>query len=173
MKVTESLVKKVRIEELQEERLDPIEVIIENYENGRGKLIVTSSGKSWVGQWNAMGGSVESFIQRVDNDYLIGCMGRAPKFIEDKDEDPVFIKKMILKYRRNDSITEEKARRAWDYIDTYAPGRDDIFYWVPFVLQPIKELEEPWYLDWPTKINTDYTHQSKILDVVRKVIKPN
>ncbi|WWT49187.1 hypothetical protein [Escherichia phage vB_EcoM-LTH01] len=173
MKVTESLVKKVRIEELQEERLDPIEVIIENYENGRGKLIVTSSGKSWVGQWNAMGGSVESFIQRVDNDYLIGCMGRAPKFIEDKDEDPVFIKKMILKQRRADSITKGQARWAWDYTETFAPDRDHILHGVPFALQPLRELEEPWYLDWPTKINTEYTHQSEILDVVRKVIKPN
>ena len=57
------------------ERLDPVRVMIENYEPGKGRITITCFGKAWTAAWFAMGGdSVQAFIKRVSNDYLIGCL---------------------------------------------------------------------------------------------------
>lgn len=45
------------------ERLDPVRVMIENYEPGKGRITVTCFGKAWTGAWFAMGGdTVQEFI---------------------------------------------------------------------------------------------------------------
>ena len=62
------------------ERLDPVRVMIENYEPGKGRITVTCFGKAWTGAWFAMGGdTVQEFIKRVSNDYLIGFSTRSCK----------------------------------------------------------------------------------------------
>ncbi|HDS7330510.1 TPA: hypothetical protein QH448_004970, partial [Enterobacter kobei] len=33
------------------ERLDPVRVVIENYEPGKGHIIITCFGKAWTGAW--------------------------------------------------------------------------------------------------------------------------
>ncbi|MCI3732045.1 hypothetical protein MP965_24465 [Escherichia coli] len=55
------------------ERLDPVRVMIENYEPGKGRITITCYGKAWTAAWFAMGGDdVQTFIKRVSNEYLIG-----------------------------------------------------------------------------------------------------
>ncbi|MBJ6531584.1 hypothetical protein JGT31_23890, partial [Enterobacter hormaechei] len=68
------------------ERLDPVRVMIENYEPGKGRITITCFGKAWTGAWLAMGGdTVQDFIKRVSNDYLIGCL--APRLESTIDDD--------------------------------------------------------------------------------------
>ncbi|ENA1584359.1 hypothetical protein ABFW48_003508, partial [Salmonella enterica] len=38
------------------ERLDPVRVMIENYEPGKGRVTITCYGKAWTAAWFAMGG---------------------------------------------------------------------------------------------------------------------
>ena len=37
------------------ERLDPVRVMIENYEPGKGRITITCYGKAWTAAWFAMG----------------------------------------------------------------------------------------------------------------------
>lgn len=89
------------------ERLDPVRVMIENYELGKGRVTVTCYGQAWTGTWFAMGGdTVQAFIKRVSNDYLIGCL--APRLEssvdDDNDANLEFVKSQIIKLRREQEI---------------------------------------------------------------------
>lgn len=59
-------------------RLDPVRIITENFEPGKGRIILTCFDAAWVGYWGAMGGdTVEKFFMRCDAGYLAGNMGCA------------------------------------------------------------------------------------------------
>ncbi|ECD3753445.1 hypothetical protein E0S44_14755 [Salmonella enterica subsp. enterica serovar Orion] len=46
------------------ERLDPVRVMIENYEPGKGRITITCYGKAWTAAWFAMGGdTVQEIIK--------------------------------------------------------------------------------------------------------------
>ncbi len=85
------------------ERLDPIRVMIENYEHGKGRITITCYGKAWTAAWFAMGGDdVQTFIKRVSNDYLIDNFD--PQLLstvdDDNDANLLFVKSEIIKLRR-------------------------------------------------------------------------
>lgn len=84
MKVTETKVLSIEITEV--ERLDPIRVMAENYVPGKGRITITCFGKAWTSFWPAMGGdTVQQFLIRVSNDYLIGCL--SPMMRSEVDDD--------------------------------------------------------------------------------------
>lgn len=174
MKVTRSQVQKIRIEGIeQSHRLDPVEVIIENYGAGQGKILITCWGESWTGFWGSMGGTIEQFFQHVSNDYLIDKMSDYRDTVPDIDADQDFLFGLVLKERRRRSFDKQEAREAWDYVRYACPDRNSICNGsIPELLKVIEGMEEPWYLDWPKKENHKYTYLSRILDVVREVIKP-
>lgn len=174
MKVTQSQVQKIRIEGIEKShRLDPIEVIIENYGSGQGKILISCWGESWTGFWGSMGGTIEQFFQHVSNDYLIEKMSNYQETEPDPDSDLDFIRSLILKERRRRTYSKEEAKQAWWYVDSFRPDRNTLLNWeIPEELKCIEGMDEPWYLDWPEKENPKYTYLSRILDVVREVIKP-
>lgn len=56
-------------------RVDPVRIITENFEPGKGRIILVCYDAAWVGYWGSMGGStVEEFFMRCDSDYLAGNM---------------------------------------------------------------------------------------------------
>lgn len=79
MKLTLKPTKILLIEGLMEppHRLDPIRVITENFEPGKGRIIITCWDAAWVGFWGSMSGqTVEQFFIGCDADYLaknLGC----------------------------------------------------------------------------------------------------
>lgn len=53
--------------------LDPINVFVQDYELGRGRIVVTCYGQAWCGFWGAMGDStVMQFVAACDADYVAG-----------------------------------------------------------------------------------------------------
>lgn len=64
---------KIRLSGL--ERLDPIEVLVDDYEPGKGKITITCYGKAWTASWFAMSDqTISQFFRRCGNDYLIGYL---------------------------------------------------------------------------------------------------
>lgn len=175
MEIKRSTVEKIRIEDINaSHRLDPVEVIIENYGDGAGKILISCWGESWTGYWGSMGSTVEEFFQRVDNGYLIGRMANYDSMVQDTDEDADFIRTLILNHRRRGMIDKQEAKEAWDYMGLYAPDRNSLCYGrVPEELKVIEGMDEPWYFEWPRKVNHKYEYLSRILDLVREVIKPD
>lgn len=61
---------------LKTHRLDPVRIICENFEPGKGRIILVCFDSAWVGYWGAMSGkTVEEFFISCDADYLAGNMG--------------------------------------------------------------------------------------------------
>jgi len=73
MIVETSTVKSFRIQNA--ERLDPILVILQDIQPGKGRLIVECYGDAWSGYWNAIGDrNIAQFIASCEADYIAGAM---------------------------------------------------------------------------------------------------
>ena len=85
MKITESTVTKITLTEL--ERLDPINIFLEDFQLGQGKLTVECYGESWSSYWGAMGDrDISEFLLSCDNDYIIRNISTVNRSIVDYDE---------------------------------------------------------------------------------------
>lgn len=152
------------------ERLDPVRVMIENYEPGKGRITVTCYGQAWTGAWFAMGGdTVQEFIKRVSNDYLIGCL--APRLEssvdDDNDANLEFVKGEIIKLRRQQEIDAEEARDMWVEAENAEDVKESccdcrIGNKLPGLLG-----DDPWYAKWPAVPNHNYQYLDRILNAVR------
>lgn len=156
------------------ERLDPVRVMIENYESGKGRITITCYGKAWTGAWFAMGGdSVQEFIKRVSNEYLIGYFSPSlPKTVDDDNEANLeFVKGQIIKLRRDREIDSEDARGMWDE----AEGAEDVKASCCDYLIGDRLIslfgDEPWYAAWPSVPNHEYEYLDRIVTAVRKGIE--
>ena len=152
------------------ERLDPVRVMIENYEPGKGRITVTCYGQAWTGAWFAMGGdSVQEFIKRVSNEYLIGYFDPQLQSTvgDDNDANLAFVKGEIIKLRRKQEIDGNEARSMWDE----AENADDVKASCCNYLVGDKLLnllgDDPWYAGWPSVPNPKYQYLDRILNAVR------
>lgn len=153
------------------ERLDPVRVMIENYEPGKGRITITCYGKAWVGAWLAMGGdSVQEFIKRVSNEYLIGYFDPQLQSTVDDDNDAnlSFVKSEIIRLRREQDIDGNEARGMWDE----AECADDVKASCCNYLVGDKLLnllgDDSWYAKWPSVPNHHYLYLDRIVDAVRE-----
>lgn len=166
MKIETSKVTRLRLTELT--NLDPVEVIADNIAENKGKVTITCFGKSWTAYWGGTGcDSVEEFFCSAGNDYLIDCLSpMLNSWIADKDADGEFIKREIIRARKNSELTKSEAASLWSDVDCYRPDRDSIINGSPRELALFMG-DEPWYLDWPTTENRDYIYLSRICDAVK------
>ncbi|WP_314140394.1 hypothetical protein [Buttiauxella noackiae] len=155
------------------ECLDPVRVMIENYEPGKGRITITCFGKAWTGAWFAMSGdTVQQFIKRVSNDYLIGYF--APQMSSEVDDDNdaniEFVKSEIIKLRRLSELTKNEASEMWDA----AVSADDVkSECCNSGISPLRNLlgDDPWYAKWPSMPNHEYKYLERIIDTVRVALK--
>ena len=152
------------------DRLDPVRVIIENIEPGRGLITITCFGKSWNSSWGGMGGdTVQAFFKRVSNDYLIGCLAPRLESTVDADNDAnlAFVKGEIVKLRRKEEIEAYEAREMWNE----AEGADDVKANCCDFLVGDKLLnlfgDDSWYAGWPMVPNHKYQYLERIISAVR------
>ncbi|EKJ7349181.1 TPA: hypothetical protein ACTLRO_000109 [Klebsiella pneumoniae] len=152
------------------ERLDPVRVVIENYEPGKGRITVTCFGKAWTGAWFAMGeDNAQEFIKRVSNDYLIGYFDPQLQSTVDDDNDAnlEFVKGEIIKLRRQQEIDAEEARDMWVEAENAEDVKESccdcrIGNKLPGLLG-----DDPWYAKWPAVPNHNYQYLERIIDAVR------
>ena len=117
-----------------------------------------------------MGGdTVQEFIKRVSNDYLIGYFDPQLQSTVDDDNDAnrLFVKSQIIKLRREKEIAAEEAREMWDE----AEDADDVKANCCDRLVGDKLLgllgDDPWYANWPSVPNHKYQYLERIIDAVR------
>lgn len=155
------------------ERLDPVRVMIENYEPGKGRITITCFGKAWTGAWFAMGGdTVQQFIKRVSTEYLIGYFDPQLQSTVDDDNDAnlAFVKGEIIKLRREQEIDGNEAREMWDE----AEGADNVKASCCDYLVGDRLLslfgDDPWYAGWPSVPNHEYKYLERITNAVREAL---
>ncbi|HHZ1080647.1 TPA: hypothetical protein ACV98Q_000332 [Yersinia enterocolitica] len=159
---------KIRLSGL--ERLDPIEVLVDDYEPGKGKITITCYGKAWTASWFAMSGqTISQFFRRCGNDYLIGYL--SPQLDQqidgDNDDNIIFVKREIIRLLRANDITKEKAREYWDAAVSSEDVKSDVCKWISG--SDLADLlgDDPYYANWPMIENPRYRYLSRIVDAVK------
>jgi hypothetical protein len=171
MKITTSLVKKIVVNDLKEERLDPISIYLEDYGVGAGKLIITCFDKSWTYYWGSMGeGNLTDFILSCDNWYLSKKLNPSvPADLNDEDGLEDEAKKRIIEKRKHDEISKNEARDLYDNCDSLLLNKDCDSERYSELMYDI--FGDEWYDCLPKKPNPEYTYFHRILDVVKKALK--
>ncbi len=66
-------------------KLDPITVILQDIEQGKGRLIVECYSDAWAGFWGGMGNrTITQFLLENEPDYIIGRMMRDNMTVHDE-----------------------------------------------------------------------------------------
>lgn len=118
MKTETTQITKLLISDLMGEphKLDPVTVILEDFEPGKGKIIIECYRKSWSSYWGAMSGrTISQFFSDCGADYLIGNL--APYLNSTRFCGKATAKQVqaeIIKGRRRNEFTKETAREHYD-----------------------------------------------------------
>lgn len=117
MRIDVTTVQKIRLSEL--DRLDPIEVILEDFGPGRGSIIISCFSESWKAGWNAMGDeTIGEFICSSDEFYLAGKLSNLSSTKPDVDATKDHAKREIAQQRRRQEISAKEAREKYEAADS-------------------------------------------------------
>ena len=165
MKIENTQVTKLNI--IEAPALDPITVILEDYEPGRGKIIIECFGKSWSSYWGAMSGrTISQFFCDCDNDYIAkNLAGGIRGAVTDEEGIPDAAKAHIVKLRKERDFSKDDARDLYDKVDCpffcYKTN--------PNTMQQI--YGDEWWYSLPEKSNHDYEYLCRIINAVRAALK--
>lgn len=122
--------------------LDPIMVVINDIEPGKGSIIISCFGRSWTAFWPGMGiRTVSQFFCDADEYYLSGCLSDISNSVIDYD---------LISNKTNENIEEQTIMMFTErLIDLY--GND-------------------WFYNLPTKPNPDHTYLCRIIKTVQQYL---
>ena len=87
--------------------------------NGRtGRISIASDYGSWSNYWGACGKGFKSFLASINEGYVAEKFGAEPRI--DVEASAKSWRNRILESRREEHITDEEARDAWDEIEGLA-----------------------------------------------------
>lgn len=159
MKIEVLPIRTLRITEI--EKLDPITLGIDD-ENG--KLTVEVYGQAWSAYWSSAKESVSKFFLSCDNDYLIRCLDRQVKCsVTDFDAIPSYIKKLILRGRRDCDFSAADAREMFDSLEY------ENFESIEHVWRfSLKSIGEEWKHDLPETTSHDWLYLDRIVTAIKE-----
>lgn len=164
MKIESKKVDTLRITEVK--GLDPITVMLENFEPGKGKITIECFGESWTASWGAMSGdTVQQFVCRTDDHYLAKNLSSINSSIIDVEASIKALKAMV------DEAVNTKSHASFlkDDIDNF----ESPMQWIQTFSDTAHEIlgGEPWHYDFPTKTNPKYSYLLRIIQTVRSALK--
>ncbi|NDI85095.1 hypothetical protein [Undibacterium crateris] len=167
--VTTSTIKKLKITEVV--RLDPIDVMLEDTEPGKGRIVICCYTKAWTASWGCMGErTIAQFFCSFDEHYLAKNLDtEISATIEDGDAIVPAAKKEICKMRRERDIRKNAARQLWESLDDI-DGLTNVELWThSSILAPI--FGEDWWHSMPSRPNPDYEYLCKIIAAVQSGLR--
>lgn len=164
MKLTSSTIQQLLITDVPD--LDPIRVMIENIDPGRGRITITCFDESWTNYWGAMGNgaTIEAFCMRASADYIARKLSSGLKReVHDADAAEAACRAEVLKNRRARDIDKQTASDLWERIG-YAEWPDDIQYNGDLFYDV---FGDEWWHQLPEKPNHKLRHLLRIVEVVK------
>lgn len=149
-------------------RLDPVRVMIEDFELGQGRITITCWDDSWVNYWGSMADrTMSQFFQKASVHYLAGKLGSGT---DDQIYDATHIeelcKKQVLKARRGGELTFREARDLHDRIEM------ETFYDDPAINHDLLSdiFGAEWWHDLPKKPNPRWEYLCRIVSTVKEAL---
>lgn len=167
MKVETSTCTKVVISELlnSEFKLDPITVFLEDFQPGKGRIVIECYGKSWSSYWGAMGDDIATFFCRCDEHYIAkNLSGSIQEEINDFAALPACARKNIIQLRKDGELDPEEARELFDEFEC---AMDEM----PDSQIMFKVFGDDWWYSIPQKPNPDYEYLCRIINAVKAGLK--
>jgi len=171
MKIETTQVTKVCIKDIP--NLDTLNVFIEDFRPGVGRIIIEVFGESWASSWTGMGDrDMETFFCSCNNQYLIGKLAPQLESTVTATSGMVdFLKKKVCSRRLEDQYpTKDRARELYEMANNVADDAtvDDLGYGEAF---PIDELlGDEWWYDLPKEPNHKYEYLKRIVGVVQEAL---
>ena len=171
MKAELTTVRKLNLTKLMGEphKLDPVSVILEDFEPGKGKIIIECYGKSWSAYWGSMGGkSIATFFCRCDEHYIANKLSGIRGDIPDYEALEITAKKEVCRLRRDGDLSATEARELYDDLGYfhYAESAHDLN---ARDMQAI--FGDEWWHSIPDKPNPDYQYLCRIIKAVQAGIQ--
>ncbi|WP_375191852.1 hypothetical protein [Marinobacter sp.] len=171
MQVELSTVRKLSLTDLMSEphKLDPVSVILEDYEPGKGKIIIECYGQSWSAFWGGMGAkSVATFFCRCDEHYIASKLSGISGDIADYEALGILAREEVVCLRRDGELNKCEARDLFDqcYRLEEAENLDQLDR------NLMREVfGDEWWHSIPSKPNPDYQYLCRIIKAVQAGIK--
>lgn len=122
--------------------LDPVNVIMEDFGPGQGKITVDCYGEAWTAYWGAMGNEgIAEFINTADVGYLAGKLST--------------VDESVIDYGKISQDIDSEVDR-----DTLAFYDDDL----------VSVYGSDWRMCLPTKINSEYGYLCRIVGAVKEAV---
>lgn len=151
------------------ERLDPIRVMIEDFNLGQGRITITCWDDAWVNYWGAMGNStMAEFFQSASTCYLAEKMKTGiEREICDEEALEKGCRAEVIKRRRERDLDKEGARDLWEEINgsdfcAHISENADLFYDV---------FGDDWWHALPQRPNPPYVYLCKVIDAVKAALR--
>jgi hypothetical protein len=96
---------------------DNVNVYLEDFGLGQGRIVIERTGDSWAYYWGSMGDrTLMQFFTEADDSYLVGKLTneRSTRQISDVDALREWAKKEIIELRQCQQINRLQARLLWD-----------------------------------------------------------
>lgn len=148
---------------------DPINVFLEDFSPGRGKITISTWDRSWVGSWNAMGNrDIASFFVGASVSYIAGNMFHGADEVVDAEAIEEKVKREIIKQRREHDISKRHARELWNDVPSIDPCIERCEQLDPTQMHRI--FGDEWWYSIPMKTSADYIVFSRIVEVVQQAL---
>lgn len=169
MNVVETSVRKITVTGAPS--LDPIAVILEDWEPGRGQITISCYGKSWTAYWGGMGErAIAQFFVSCDEHYLAGNLSGIPHEVFDPEHLKESLKRELLADRRKMNISGGFARERFNAINELDIPETEAQLWA--ISRDMERLiGEEWWYSIPKKMNPDYDYLCRIIRAVQEALR--
>lgn len=167
MKITQSQIQKIRLTEIS--GLDPVDVMIENHEPGKGRITIRCAGDVWTAYWGSMGGgsTVQAFFTNCSPCYLAGNLSSGiRRTITDTDAIEDHIKRRVIKMRIDGDLTADDARDLYDEAHLYQ-SVEALHFWD----RAVEILGDDWWFDLPERQNPAYEYLCRVIAAVQEGLR--
>lgn len=168
MKIEQSYVRQLKLTDVPS--LDPIDVMLEDFEPGKGRITIRCYTESWTAYWGAMSGrTVSDFFCSCDNGYIASYLaGGLNQLITDCEAIEEHIRRRVIELRRAGDLEKADAR---DLYDEAGSGKfvsiDSLWHW----RRAGEILGEEWWHAMPQRQNPKYLYLCRVIDAVREGLK--
>lgn len=169
MKYDISTINKITITDIKQ--LDPIEVYLENFDKGQGKLTISCFNASWSYYWGAMGDEdLMEFFLGADNRYLSEKLNPlVESTVDNVDDLESYAKKHIRELRKNKEIDPKRARALYHKSSVLTMYKD--INNTKYIEIMTEIFGSDWYYCLPKKPNPKYQYFCRILDAIKETFK--
>ncbi|MGI0120100.1 hypothetical protein [Zooshikella sp. RANM57] len=163
MLIHESKVTKITLSQI--ENIDTINVFLEDFKLGQGRITIECFGEVWSKYWPAMGDrTISEFFIEVKTDYILNKLSVEPrKIIASEDILIEDARSLIIKNKKDGLLGKDQARKLFNDVEDICS--EDVY--VHYEL-----LEEIYGMDWydslPREPNPKYEYLYSIIEAVKE-----